>query len=95
MRHDLLFAPHVTILQLSPIDNRLPVRYSGTKIGFPWSSTVANLVKGKNRMTTTMSSLPQVIQAFFIGLRLLGDLLDPQRSPISVCVAADQASLDR
>lgn len=95
MRHNPLFAPDVTILQLSPIDNRLPVRYSGTKIGLPWSSTAANLVKGKNRMTTTMSSLPQVFQAFFIGLRLFGDLLDPQRSPISVCVAGDQASVDR
>jgi len=42
-----------------------------------------------------MSSLPQVFQAFFIGLRLFGDLLDPQRSPISVCVAGDQASVDR
>lgn len=94
MRHDLLFAPNVTVLQLSPIDNRRRVRYSGAEIGLPWSSTRANRVEG-NRMASTLNSLHQAIQAFFIGLRLLSDLLDPRRSPVSIGVAVERASLDR
>lgn len=94
MRHDLLFAPNVTVLQLSPIDNRRLVRYSGTEIGLPWPSAEANRVEG-NRMTQLMNSLHQAIQAFFIGLRLLSDLLDPRRSPVSIGGAVERASLDR
>jgi len=46
-------------------------------------------------MTPTLNSLHQAIQAFFIGLRLLSDLLDPRRSPVSIGVAVDGAALDR
>jgi len=48
-----------------------------------------------NRMASTLNSLHQAIQAFFIGLRLLSDLLDPRRSPVSIGVAVERASLDR
>jgi len=46
-------------------------------------------------MASTLNSLHQAIQAFFIGLRLLSDLLDPRRSPVSIGVAVERASLDR
>jgi len=95
VRHGPLFASNVTVLQLSPIDNRRGVRYSGTEIRLPRSSAGANRVRGRNCMTTTTNPLHQAIRAFFIGVRLLSDLLEPRRSPVSICVAVDSASLGR